>query len=131
MGYSLGCQSTFVAFLIAAVVAAPPSSAQNIQLPYNIQVLRNDAQAGLICTGPLGPGPCARIIQWLAERIPTQVPQETEQSLFDNPGQMLGGPNSVINNPGQIFNGGESPDANPSLVEQKPWGFCPPPCKVE
>ena len=107
----------------AALIAASTSSfAQYASSRYQLDVLYRDPKIGLICAGPLGPGPCAAVLEYLAGHSPPSVLPPLPP-VASNPGQLLGGPNSEFNNPSQIWGGGSH-----SLVEEHPWGFCAPPC---
>jgi hypothetical protein len=92
------------------------------------QIIWTDQTNGPICAGPLGAGPCTAVWQWMASHQ-TQPPQPTvversSSSIINNPGQLWGGQNSLFHNPGQLSGGPQQP----RLVEESPWGFCPPPC---
>jgi hypothetical protein len=97
------------------------------------QVIWMDQANGPICAGPIGAGPCAAVWQWMAAAVLSRQPQQSRQSqqpqqpqptpsVFKNPGQAWGGSNSVFNNPAPY---------RPGLVEERPWGFCPPPCVLK
>jgi hypothetical protein len=113
-------------------LASAPSSASAQGSPV---VIGYDTSGQPICTGPLGPGPCALVLEYMRQQMGAQAPitapggsaapgqSQPPNSFQRNPGQIFGGPNSVFNNPGQILGGGGS-----RIVEQKPWGFCQPNC---
>jgi hypothetical protein len=93
---------------LALMAVALPVAAQNLQ------VIGKTPEGVLVCQGPLGPGPCDLIRQWMMTHsgvsTPAPVPQPNfpaigggNNSIFNNPGQLLGGSNSILNNPGQVF----------------------------
>jgi len=168
----------FVTLLSTAICCGGAmSSAQQIQLPYSINVIEIDPSNGLICVAPIGRGPCELLLKRLAEQArttsllgmdpsvngdspPAQLviigvdptlgpiclgplgpgPCEAIQQYLASKA-LVGGPNSVVRNPSQIWGDNNSAFNNPNLllpnlnirgerklVEEKPWGFCPPPC---
>jgi len=86
-----------------------------------------DPVLGPICAGPLGPGPCAQVQQYILNQhaqMQGQVqPVLPLPRLGQNHNQITGGPNSEFNNPGQIFGGPNSIFNNPGhLFRNSPSG---------
>lgn len=122
-------------FSLTIVLMATPtfSSAQAVELPYDLRVLYNDPVQGLICSGPSGPEKCADALQYLA----SQLPDSESDALKDarkKADDKIQGLAQAVDSVGAKLD--ELSKVKPAitgvtsapLVEERAWGFCPPPC---
>lgn len=91
--------SIAVAMGIFGTLTCGPVSAQ--------QVLWYDPQLGPMCSGPLGPGPCAAVQQYMQQQMPQHL----------QPGTIIGNVQNDVSN----FDVRNPPNENNDLVGRKGW----------
>ncbi|MEY9110407.1 hypothetical protein ABH999_006603 [Bradyrhizobium yuanmingense] len=91
--------SIAVAMGVFSTFASGPVSAQ--------QFLWHDPQQGPICSGPLGPGPCGAVHQYLQQQMPQHL----------RPGTIIGNVQSDISN----FDIRGRPNENNDLIGRNGW----------